>query len=270
MTEAQAIGRSNEPNTVESLASDLRALGVESGDTLFVHSSLSALGWVAGGAPTAVDALFAAVGDEGTLAMPTHSGDLSDPAGWSNPPVPDDWVDTIRESTPPYRPEVTPTRGMGSIPECFRNYPEVQRSRHPTLSVAARGPDAASIIEGHSYDYPLGEESPLARLYELDARVLLLGVGHDSNTSIHLAEYRSDFPKTDTTDGGPILDGRNERVWRTFDDIETDTDDFPALGAAFEGERSVERGPVGEATARLMTQPTLVDFAVDWFEANRA
>jgi aminoglycoside 3-N-acetyltransferase len=268
MSEADAIERTDEPVTVGRLVDDLRDLRVEAGDTLLVHASLSALGWVAGGPVAVVDALQEAVTADGTLVMPAHTG-LSDPANWQNPPVPDDWIPVIRAEIPAYRPAVTPTRGLGAIPECFRNYPGVVRSRHPSLSFAAWGADADAIVADHSYDDALGDGSPLARVYDRDGDVLLLGVGHGPSTSLHLAEYRADYPKDRTTHGGPVLvDG--EREWVEFEDIEISDDDFEEVGAAFEEECEVAVGPVGEGTARLFSQRDAADFAVEWFGENRA
>ncbi|SEK64588.1 aminoglycoside N(3)-acetyltransferase [Haloferax larsenii] len=268
MSEVDAIDRVDDPVTVSSLVSDLRELGVSAGDTLVVHSSLSSLGWVAGGPQAVVDALQTVLTDSGTLVMQTHTGQYSDPAVWENPPVPDHWVPQIRNEMPPFRPEVTPTRGMGTIPECFRNYPGVVRSDHPVYSAAAWGAEAEGIVADHSIDHGLGETSPLARAYDRDADVLHLGTGYSTNTSIHLAEYRADFDKEYTTSSAPLLrDG--ERVVVEYDDLETSTDDFEELGADFEAEVGVTEGVVGAATCKLMDQPELVDFAVDWFEANR-
>src|SRR5438105_9676976 len=90
------------PPTVDSLAGDLAALGVEAGSTLLVHCSLRELGWVVGGPVAVVGALDRVLGANGTLVMPAHSGDLSDPAGWREPPVPEPWWDVIRRNMPPF------------------------------------------------------------------------------------------------------------------------------------------------------------------------
>lgn len=268
MADRELVERTDEPVTTDRLVADLRSLGVERGDTLLVHSSLSAVGWVAGGPQAVVDALERAVGVDGTVVVPTHTPQYTDPEEWSNPPVPEDWIEPIRASMPPYRPAVTPSYGVGTIPECLRTYPDAVRSRHPVFSFAALGADAGAVVGDHRLDFGLGEGSPLARVYDRDGGVLMLGTDYETNTSIHLAEYRADVPTERTENRVPIRrDG--ERVIVTLDDIETSTDDFEALGAAFEREVGVERGPVGETEATLLEQPGLVDFATEWLAENR-
>lgn len=269
--ERETVERTDAPLSVDRVAADLRELGVGTGETVLVHSSLSAVGWMPGGVPAAVDALLAAVGESGTVAVPTHSTQLSDPAGWENPPVPDEWVEAIRETAPPFRPELTPSRGMGAVPECLRDYPDAVRSRHPTHSFAAWGADAERTVADHAYDSPLGEASPLGRLYEADALVLRVGV--EANTSLHLAEYRADYEgKAYESNGGPVLDG-GERRWVTFEEPAS-RDDFREIEAAFERERGsdengMRRGTVGNAESTLCRMRPLVDFGVAWMEENR-
>lgn len=268
MSEADAIDRVDRPVTVSSLVNDLDSLGIGSGDTLLVHASLSALGWVNGGAPTVVDALQTVLTAEGTLVMPTHSTQYSDPATWEAPPVPAGWVDEVRETRPPYRPAVTPTRSMGAVAECFRSYPGVVRSRHPEFSFAAWGAAAEAITADHAFDAGLGEGSPLAAVYDHDGSVLLLGVGHDRNTSLHLAEHRADLDRAVHRNAVPVrTDDGVELV--EYEDPATDSSDFATLGAAFEADIGLTEGSVGAATAKLVDQRALVDFAVDWLEANR-
>src|SRR5687767_6463326 len=179
------IARTRRPHSVASLSSDLARLGVEAGMTLIVHSSLGSLGFVIGGAQAVVMALERVVGG-GTLAMPTFTADLTDPADWSDPPVPPEWHDVIRDTMPAFEPDLTPTWQMGAIVDCFRGRNGTLRSDHPFTSWAARGPHAPRITAEQSLPHSSGERSPVARLYDLDAWILLLGVGHDRNSSLHL------------------------------------------------------------------------------------
>ena len=161
---------------------------------LLVHSSLRAMGWVCSGAVAVIIALQEVLGATGTLVMPTHSTDLTEPSQWENPPVPESWWSVIRATMPAYHPDLTSTRSMGVIPETFRKQQGCLRSAHPHHSFCAYGHHASQIINSHSLEFGLGEGSPLARIYDLGGFVLLLGVGHESNTSMHLAEYRATFP----------------------------------------------------------------------------
>lgn len=262
MGDHKVVENSPDVRTVDTIAEDLQALGVEKGMTLVVHSSLSSLGWVVGGPVTVIQALQKVVTPNGTLVMPTQSGDYSEPSYWANPPVPKSWWAKIRESMPAFDPELTPSRGMGVIAELFRTWPEVVRSSHPALSFAAWGKYAEHIIEEHSLEYGLGEGSPLRKIYDLDGHVLLLGVDYGSNTSFHLSEYRISYRKPRLA-SAPIIE-HGKRVWRSYPDIDFNADLFPDLGKEFERYCRVRKSQVGSAEARLFRQREAVDFAVTW------
>ncbi|MET8946535.1 AAC(3) family N-acetyltransferase [Streptomyces sp. NPDC004542] len=249
--------------TRDTLGAELRALGVEPGEILLVHSSLSSLGWVCGGAVTVVHALLDAVGPDGTLVVPTQSGDLSDPAGWSNPPVPEEWWERIRAAMPAYDPLITRSCGVGVVPETVRTWPGALRSAHPHTSFAALGARAAEIVAGHAPDCRLGERSPLARLEERGARVLLLGAGYDSCTSFHLAEYRIPAPLVEV--GRPAAGGG----WEKVTEVSISAERFDELGRDFERDRHVLRGKAGAADVRLFPVADAVAYAERWLALHR-
>jgi aminoglycoside 3-N-acetyltransferase len=259
------------PATVSTLEADLQKLGVEPGSVLLVHSSLSALGWVAGGPVAVVQALLACLGSEGTLVMPAYSGEYTDPKGWENPPVPKCWWPVIRKEMPAFDPQITPTRYVGLIAESFRTWPGVLRSDHPHTSFCALGPRAGEICADHPIEDSVGEKSPLGTVYGLDGRVLLLGVGFGRNSSFHVAEYRASYPgKRNLRNGSSILEN-GERRWVEYEDLDLWGGDFRQIGAAFEKENAsvVRKGPVAASTSFLFPQRAAIDFACAWMEANR-
>ncbi len=260
--EAEAIANADWPRTRQSIAADLLTLGVQAGMALLVHASLKSLGWVNGGPVAVIQALQDVLTPAGTLLMPTHTGDYSDPTLWVNPPIPKAWHKLVRDTMPAYNPALTPTRGMGRMAELFRTWPGVLRSSHPQLSFAAWGQHAEFVTAHHTLENGLGEGSPLARLYDLDGYVLFLGTGFDTNTSFHLAEYRANA-RPQVMLGAPLPD-ENGPVWTTFVDIDFNDEVFPAIGAEFEVTGAVALGKVGSATCRLFGVKTAVDFAARW------
>lgn len=269
MSEANAIQKTDIPLTRTSLAQELRACGLSDGQVVLVHSAMSKLGWIPGGAEAVILAFLDVLGDDGTLMMPSHSSDNSDPARWENPPVPESWWPIIRESTPPFNPATTPTRMMGTIPELFRTWPGTLRSYHPTSSFAARGPQAAFLTSDHFLEADVGDDSPIGKLYQLDGYVMLLGVDHMNNTSLHLAEHRGNYPGKHSmqTSSSMMVDG--EQRWVTFETLDLQDDDFDKLGASFESANKTVVHRIAQADVRLIKQRSLVDFAINWMEENR-
>lgn len=259
----------NKPNTVSTLTNDLRSLGIKEGMTLLVHSSLRSIGWVCGGAVSVILALEEVLTEDGTLIMPTHSSDLSDPKNWRNPPVPESWWEIIRNEMPVFDKDLTPTLKMGTIPEVFRKQKTVIRSSHPNSSFAAWGKNKHYIVQDDKLDYQMNEKSPLGRIYELDGNVLFTGIGYDKNTSFHLAEYKANYKgKTFITEHAPIIED-GKRVWKEYRDILFGEEDFGYIGKDYEKENSVGIGYIGKAKSKLTAQREMVDFAVKWMEKNR-
>lgn len=260
------------PITLRHLVEDLRRLGLEPGDTVFVHCSLRALAgprsMVVGGAVAVVEALQETLTPEGTLVFPAFSADVSDPALWTSPPVPETWWPTIRELMPPFRIDRTPTFRIGVVPEVFRAMDEVHRSDHPQSSFTAWGAHARGITRGHPLPRALGDRGPLGRLHDLDAKVLMLGSPWGNCTCFHLAEDRMREPPRTITQGAPLMrDGM--RQWVSWGDLDYRSDDFGPLGELWEREGGVRVGQVGRATSRLFPIRPAVEFALRWLEANR-
>lgn len=234
--------------TRSSITADLTRLGLTTGDHVLVHSSLSALGWVEGGADAAIDALLDAVGPTGTIVVPTLTGSEHVLAGGEV------------EFDPAWTPSWT-----GTIPETLRRREGAIRSLHPTHSVAALGAEAQTLTAGHEDTLtPCGTGSPFVRLGALSGRVLLLGVDHESNTTMHAIEELAGVPyhlQSGTVRG--LVRLADSTIERSFWPHAYGTPrDFPAIEPLLE-ERGIQtHGTVGAALARLIDVAGLIDLGV--------
>lgn len=251
------------------IAEALRGVGLQSGDSVMVHTSLGKIGYVCGGAQAVIEALIETVGEGGTIMMPTQSWKNLDPetgVHWDADEA--DW-DRIRENWPAYNKAITPTNTMGAVAEMFRSWPGTVRSDHPARSVAAWGKHAQYLTLNHDLSDIFGDRSPIGKLYELDGKVLLIGVDYDKNTSIHLADVRAGYPGKHTCVEHSAVTENGKRVWKAYETLFVDGEDFIEIGAEFEAAHPVNTATIGGAKVRLMKQRELVDFAVEWIEKNR-
>ncbi len=253
----------------EDIQKALQSVGVRPGQTVMVHTSLSSFGFVCGGAQTVIEALLEAVGTEGTIMMPSQSWKNLDPESGVHGEVPKEWWPVIRENWPAYHKEVTPTNTMGAVAEMFRRWPGALRSDHPARSVAAYGKYAGYLTENHDISNIFGDGSPVGKLYELDGYVLLMGVGYNKNTSLHLADARAEYPGKHMVKESSAVMEQGQRVWKTYETLYVDGEDFDEIGTAFEQCHKVRKASLGNGAITLMRQRELVDFAVRWIEENR-
>lgn len=247
----------------------LKKVGVCLGQTIMVHTSLSSLGFVCGGAQVIIEALLECVGEEGTIMMPTQSWKNLDPEAGVHWEEPEQWWQIIRDNWPAYDKEITPTNTMGAVAEMFRGWPGTLRSDHPARSVSAYGKYAQYLIQNHDLANIFGDGSPIGKLYELDGYVLLIGVGYDKNTSLHLADARAEYPRKHLSTEHSAIMVNGKREWVAYNTLYVDGEDFEQIGAAFELERKVPKEPLGNGNICFMRQRDIVDFAVEWIQKNR-
>jgi aminoglycoside 3-N-acetyltransferase len=221
---------------VVDLIEQLRRLGVQAGSVLVVHTAFSKVGPIEGGPDALIQALQTTVGPSGTLVMPSMS-DVDDE---------------------PFQVSVTPCRAMGVVADTFWRLPGVLRTDSPH-AFAARGPHAAEITAPQPLEIPHGIDSPVGRGYELDARVLLLGIGHDANTTVHLAEnlagVRYRLPCHST------LLQRGQLVRVDYSEVDHCCQNFALLDEWLLAEGAETRGVVGHGEARLARSRDIVRVA---------
>jgi aminoglycoside 3-N-acetyltransferase len=258
------------PVTRERLVRDLRELGIEPGQTLLVNASLSNIGWVEGGAPAVVAALREVVGPAGNVVVPAGTEENSNFSRAHQELIAEmswDELRAYRKLMPAFNKHTTPS-GMGAIAEALRTTVGAVRSDHPQSSFAAIGPDAELLMAGHQLESHLGERSPLAKLYDRHAQVLMIGVGYEYCTAMHLAEYRyTPRPPMQTYTCVVATDGK--RGWIGYHDVVLDDKDFEKIGKSLAAEVVVREGSVGHAECRLMSLPDTVDFAAEWLARYR-
>lgn len=225
------------PGSPREITDQLIALGVQRGGVLVVHTAFSKVAPVEGGPRGLIAALRDALGAAGTLVMPSMSDD-------------DDH---------PFDLEATPCVAMSVVADTFRRMPGVLRSDSPH-AFAAGGPAAEHITAAHPVDIPHGLESPVGRVYELGGQVLLLGVGHDADTTIHLAENMAGVRYRLPTYATVLEGGKTKRY--DYGEVDHCCQGFNLMDEWLEAEGRQRRGIVGHAEARLARSRDIVETAL--------
>jgi aminoglycoside 3-N-acetyltransferase len=257
--------------TLDRISRDLRSLGVRSGQTLLVHSSLRAVGPTEDGATTVVAALQDVLGSPGTLVVPANTADNSDTSRIHRARTAEMSSAQLRQyrrAMKAFDPVTTPSTAMGSIAERVRTTPGAVRSEHPQTSFAALGFLARSLMSGHAANCHFGETSPLARLYDIGAWVMLLGVGYEACSAFHLAEYRY-VKQPPTRTYRCVVMKRGKRCWWEYTDVDLDDRNIRAFGEYHDQAGTVISGRVANADCRLMPITSIVDIAIEWLRIHR-
>jgi len=220
------------------VTAQLRELGVRTGGVLLVHTSFRAVRPVEGGPPGLIDALRAALGPYGTLVMPS-------------------WPSSADE---PFNPSTTPAaKDLGVVADTFWRMPGVLRTEH-LFAFAAAGPRAAEIVADPLPIPPHIPESPVGRVHALDGQVLLLGVGHENDTTLHLAELLAGVPYRAPKSFHVLRGGCVERI--EYGENDHCCARFALADDWLRSGRLQAEGRVGNAHARLVRARDVVDVAV--------
>lgn len=249
---------------------DLRELGVAEGQTVMLHASVKAVGWIVGGPDVVIQALLDILDPSGTLMMYV---------GWEDSPYnlaewPRDLQQAYLQECPAFDPATSRAcRKWSILTEYLRTWPDAFRSNHPDASFAAVGAQARWITENHPLQYGYGPGSPLAKLCEVKGKVLLLGAPFGTVTLLHYAEHMAKVPnKRIVRYKMPVLrDG--QRTWLEIEEFDTCGGVLPSAEEYFRlipqeylSSRRGRSGKVGAAQSYLFDSRDLTKFAVQWLE----
>jgi aminoglycoside N3'-acetyltransferase len=223
------------PVSRETLVGQLESLGVARGGVLLVHTSFRAVRPVDGGPEGLIDALREALGPEGTLVMPSWGGGDDEPFDPASTP---------------------PSPGLGVVPGMFWRLPGVQRSGHLHAFCAA-GPAAEAILADPLPLPPHIPESPVGRVHDHDGQILLLGVNHDANTTVHLAEVLGGVPYRIAKHCTVLQDGVPTRI--EYGENDQCCQGFRLVDGWLQAAGLQTEGAVGHARARLMRSRDVVN-----------
>lgn len=231
-------GTAPRPVPVDTVVDQLWALGVRKGDVLMVHTSFRAVRPVEGGPAGLIEALMRALGPTGTLVMPS-------------------WPEHGDRPFDPATTEVA--RDLGVVARLFWRLPGVARTTH-VQAFAAIGPQAHRILADPLPLPPHRPESPVGRVHELGGQVLLLGVNHDADTTIHLAEVYAGVPYGRPKRCASVVDGR----FTLISYLENDhcCERFRRVDDWLREAGTQSEGPVGHAEARLAKAESIVSAVV--------
>lgn len=220
---------------------------------VIVHSSLKSFGEVEGGAATVVNAL-ARVFQSILVPTFTYKTMLIPQSGPEfNAMTYGSGADQNRMAEF-FSPGMPADPLMGVIPENFRKHPRAERSHHPIQSFA--GMNAAGFLKTQRIDDPLG---PIGALEKQGGWVLLLGVDHTANTSIHFAEK---------------LAGRKQYIrWALTPKGVVECSGFPGCSAGFPAiapdlEKYTRQTHIGKARIQAIPLSMLFKVVVGWINKD--
>lgn len=255
----------NKMLTKDDLVNIFRKVGISNGMIVEVHSSMSQMGFIIGGAQTFNDALIETLGYNGTIIMPLQCSYNEEPSLLSNPPISFDLYKDYRKNYPAFDPLDSEATCMGKIVENLRRREKTIISYHPNCAFVAIGKYAKLLCNYQNLEFPFDDSSPLGRLYELKASCFLVGVDYSNMTSLHLAEYKSEVRPISIN--GAAIKEASIRKWEKYLEYDIDSSDgFNEIGERLEKKGLVNTLELENAKLKLLRVDVAIDEGIAYYK----
>lgn len=229
--------------------------GICRGDTVLIHSAMTPIGYVEGGAKTVAEALIDTVGKEGTIVAPAfcfvHEKE-SDPI-----------IDPVNDKSE-----------MGAISEAIRTFEGAKRSTAFRHSFSAVGKNADIIVNVDPHLSVFDIDSSFGKMLGLNTKVILLGVTWVNSTTHHFAEYLLNVKDRHTIEKKVKVrnaDGMiSEAILTDYQPKPNENGkyysfphDFNRAGLMLENEGKVKISSIGNAVTRVHYMRDLIHLFID-------